>query len=239
MLEVTTGTPAPRRSPVTLPGYRLGMRPANYGQHYPAEVLTRDEVSRLLAACSRRGHAGLRNQALIVVLWRSGLRIAEALVALRPKDINLEAGTITVLHGKGDRARTVGIDPQAGAVLERWLTRRREIVVIDRAAGRHVRLPPTAPVFCTISAPRPGRPMHSAYVREAFKALGIKADIEKRVHPHGLRHTHASELAREGVPVHEIRKQLGHASPATTERYIDHLAPLEVIHAMQARSWGG
>lgn len=213
------------RSPITLPGYRLGMRPANYGQKYPAEVLTRDEVGRLLAACSRRGHAGLRNRALIVVLWRTGLRIAEAL-ALRTKDVNLEAGTITILHGKGDRARTVGIDPQAGAVLEQWLERRRAIGMT-----------PASPLFCTISQPRPGRPLHSAYVREAFKDLAMKAGIEKRVHPHGLRHTHASELAREGVPVHVIRKQLGHASLATTERYIDHLAPLEVIHAMQARTW--
>lgn len=215
----------PRRSPITLPGYRLGMRPANYGQKYPAEVLTRDEVHRLLAACSSRGHAGLRNRALIVVLWRSGLRIGEAL-ALRAKDINLEAGTITILHGKGDRARTVGIDPQAAAVLDQWLTRRRAL-----------RLPPAAPIFCTISQPRPGRPMHSSCVRETFKDLAMKAGIEKRVHPHGMRHTHASELAREGVPVHVIRKQLGHASLATTERYIDHLAPLEVIHAMQARTW--
>jgi len=222
MLEVA----APRRSPITLPGYRLGMRPGNFGQKYPAEVLTRDEVSRLLAACSRHGSAGLRNRALIVVMWRSGLRIAEAL-ALRAKDVNLEAGTITVLHGKGDRARTVGIDAQAGAVLEQWLARRREL-----------RLPAAAVIFCTISRPRPGRPMHSAYVREALKDLGQKAGIEKRVHPHGLRHTHASELAREGVPVHVIRKQLGHASLATTERYIDHLAPLEVIHAMQGRTWG-
>jgi integrase len=212
-----------RRSYVTLPGYRAGMRPANYGQRYPAEVLTREELDRLLAVCSRRGPVGIRNRALIVVMWRSGLRIAEAL-ALHRKDVNLEAGTITVLHGKGDRARTVGIDPQAGEVIQRWIDKRRAIGVSV-----------AAPLFCTVSGPTKGRKLLDSYVREALKALGVKAGIEKRVHPHGLRHTHAAELAREGVPVHVIRKQLGHSSLATTERYIDHLTPLEVIRAIQQR----
>jgi integrase len=213
------------RSVITLPGYRLGMKPANYGQTYPAEVLTREEISRLLAACSRRGPTGIRNRALIVVMWRSGLRIAEAL-ALCVKDIDLDAGTIAVLHGKGDRRRIVGIDPDALAVLERWIGLRRELGI-----------GPASPLFCTISRPSRGRPVGSSYIREALKALARKAEIEKRVHPHGLRHTHASELAREGVPIHVIRRQLGHSSLAMTERYIDHLTPMDVISAMQERSW--
>jgi integrase len=57
------------------------------------------------------------------------------------------------------------------------------------------------------------------------------------VHPHGLRHTHASELRQEGVDLGIIGKQLGHASIATTARYIDHLCPQAVVDAMQARQW--
>lgn len=214
-----------RRSHITLPGYRLGMKPANYGQRYPAEVLTREEVGRLLAACSRRGPTGIRNRALIVVMWRAGLRISEALSLYR-KDIDLDAGTIAILHGKGDRRRVVGIDPEALAVIEKWIEYRRRLGI-----------GPASTLFCTISGETRGRRLKDSYVREALKDLGRKAGIEKRVHPHGLRHTHAAELAREGVPVHLIRKQLGHASLATTERYIDHLTPLEVIRAMQRRSW--
>jgi integrase len=215
-----------RRSAITLPGYRLGMKPANAGQKYPAEVLTKEEVGRLLAACSRRGPTGLRNRALIIVMWRAGLRVSEA-VELRCKDIDLEAGTIAILHGKGDRRRIVGVDPQAGAVIDAWIRRRRELGI-----------GPAAPLFCTISGETRGKVLNTSYVREAFKLLGRKASIEKRVHPHGLRHTHASELAREGVPVHVIRRQLGHSSLATTERYIDHLSPMDVIEAMQERaSW--
>jgi integrase len=59
--------------------------------------------------------------------------------------------------------------------------------------------------------------------------LAIRAGIEKRVHPHGLRQTHAYELTMEGVPVPIIRQQLGHASLATTDRYVGHLAPVVLI----------
>jgi site-specific recombinase XerD len=211
------------RSYVTRPGYKRGMRPPNYGRKYPAEPLSRDEVGLLLGACSRRAPTGVRNRALIVVMWRSGLRVAEAL-ALKPADIDLAAGTVRVLHGKGDRARTVGIDQAAVDVIDRWIQVRRSLGI-----------PPSAPLFCVISEPTKGGPLAAAYVREMMKHLARKVGIEKRVHPHGLRHTHAAELAREGVPVHYIKRQLGHQSLAVTERYIDHLTPTEVIDAVHAR----
>src|SRR4051812_41356549 len=181
-----------RRSPITDPAYRLGKRPPNAGRTFPAEILTPDEIMRLVGACARRGPSGLRNRALIVVLWRSGLRIGEAL-ALRPKDIDRDAGTITVLHGKGNKRRTVGVDPPALAIVERWL---------DCRAKLRPRVPVGAPVFCTIARDEygpPGRPMRSAYVRSMCKRLRGRAGIEKRVHPHGFRHTHAYELMMEGV----------------------------------------
>lgn len=212
------------RPSVTEPGYRLGMRPANYGRKFPAEPLSKDEVHRLLKACGR-GYAGTRNKALWVILWRCGLRISEAL-ALYPKDLDLEAGTVTVLHGKGDERRVVGIDPEAAAVITVWLERRRGLGVGSRS-----------PVFCVISRPNIGRGMHSSAAREALKELAERAGIERRVHPHGLRHTHAVELYREGVPLLIIQKQLGHSALATTARYVDHLMPGEVIDAMQARTW--
>jgi integrase/recombinase XerD len=212
-------------TPITQPGYRRGQRPPNYGKRYPAEILSREEIDRLLGACSRRGYAGLRMRALIVVMWRAGLRVGEAL-ALQAKDVDLDEGTIAVLHGKGDRARVVGIDHQALAVIEAWMRARRELGI-----------GPMRPLFCTISGERRGQRVGDPYVRDALKELARKAGIEHRVHPHGLRHTHAAELAREGVPVHVIRKQLGHFSLDTTARYIEHLEPREVIEAMRSRSW--
>jgi integrase/recombinase XerD len=61
--------------------------------------------------------------------------------------------------------------------------------------------------------------------------LARRAGIEKRVHPHGLRHTHAAELALEGQPMNLIQAQLGHSSLATTSRYLAHIAPAELVHA--------
>lgn len=213
-----------KRPEVTLPGHKAGERPPNYGMRYPAEVLTSAEIRRLMGACGR-GPAGLRNRAMIVVLWRAGLRCQEAL-DLELRDIDREQGTITIRAGKGNRRRVVGIDPAALAVLEQWLAMRARLGV-----------PRGSKVFCTITMPNLGRPLSGSYWREAIKKLGKKAGIEKRVHSHGLRHTHAVELMREGVPILMISRQLGHSSMAITQRYVDHLEPGEVIQIMQARSW--
>lgn len=210
---------------VTLPGHRAGVHPPNFGRKFPAEVLTAEEISRLIAACPRRGPSGLRNRALIIVLWRGGLRCQEAL-DLEPRDIDEAAGTITVRHGKGNRRRVVGLDPPAFAVLERWLQTRARLEV-----------PRGSKVFCTITAGNVGRPMGAPYWREAIKKLGVKAGIEKRVHSHGLRHTHATELMREGTPMLIISRQLGHSSLGITQRYVDHLEPAEVVQTMQHRPW--
>ncbi|NOT02277.1 MAG: tyrosine-type recombinase/integrase [Phycisphaerales bacterium] len=97
-----------------------------------------------------------------------------------------------------------------------------------RAADRH-------PVFCTLR----GRSMSDAYVRVMFKRLAARAGIEKRVHAHGLRHTHAAQLRAEGVDIAIISRQLGHASITTTARYLDHLAPRAVIETIRGRMWVG
>jgi integrase len=67
--------------------------------------------------------------------------------------------------------------------------------------------------------------------------LAKRAGIEKRVHPHGLRHTHSAELMLEGVPVPIIQRALGHTSLATTDRYLRHIAPKDVVEAMRGRDW--
>lgn len=195
--------------------------PPNKDRTFPPEILTPDEVRSLIRACSNRAPTGIRNRALITVLYRGGLRLAEAL-ALKPKDIDPDRCTVTVLHGKGDRRRTVGVDPGAMAIIQRWVDRRKELGVSPRA-----------PLFCTLD----GNALKTSYVRTLLPRLASKAGIEKRVHPHGLRHTMAFELMMEGVPVPIIQRQLGHASLATTDRYLAHLAPKDMVEAMQRREW--
>jgi len=208
-------------SPVTRKGYNAGREPANKHRKSPPELLTADEVRALINAASNRAPTGVRNRALIVVMYRGGLRLAEAL-ALRPKDLDVGGGSLAVLHGKGDRHRTVGLDPGGFAIVMRWLDKRRELGISGRS-----------PLFCTLR----GKPLHQSYVRTMLPRLASKAGIEKRCHPHGLRHAHAFELMLEGIPVPLIQRQLGHASLATTDRYLRHIAPLDVVEAMRHREW--
>jgi site-specific recombinase XerD len=187
----------------------------------PIEPLTPDEARALIRGCSRRAPTGIRNAALFAVMYRGGLRLGEAL-ALHPKDVDAAAGTIRVLHGKGDRARVVGVDDGAMAVVERWLDRRQGLGLNRRQ-----------PLFCTLR----GEPLDDAYTRRALRRAADRAGIEKRVHPHGLRHTHAAELMAEGVPANVIQQQLGHSSLATTSTYLAHIAPQERIARLRAREW--
>ena len=179
------------------------------GRKLPAEVLTPAEIKALIRACSTRAPTGVRNRALLVVLYRGGLRVGEAL-ALYPKDVDPRRGTIRVLHGKGDQARTVGLDPEALAVIERWADVRKSLGISSRRR-----------LFCTLA----GGPLDSSYVRQLLPRLAARAGIDKRVHAHGLRHTHAAELAEEGYPANFIQDRLGHASLAVTDRYLRHIGP--------------
>ena len=164
---------------------------------------------------------GVRNRALLVLLYRAGCRISEAL-RLRPKDLDRAAGTVTVLRGKGETRRTIGLDPGAFAVVERWFDVRAKLGIGGRSA-----------IICTLK----GKPLASAYVRALRPRLARRAGIEKCVHVHGLRHTHAAELALEGHPMNLIQAQLGHTSLATTSRYLAHIAPAQLIAAMRERTW--
>ena len=123
------------------------------------DVLTSLECRALLNACSRNAPSGLRNRALIVVLWRACLRINEAL-SLRLKDVSGDA--IRVHSGKGDRARTVGLDPESSAVIDQWTAKRRELG-----------FKPSQPLFCTLK----GKPLLDSYCRHLFKRLAKKAGL--------------------------------------------------------------
>ncbi len=187
----------------------------------PPEVLSEAEVIALMRGCSARAPTGVRNRALIAVMWRSGLRVSEAL-SLELRDVDLDAGTLRVRHGKGDKSRTVGVDEQTTALLARWLDRRRKLSPGSRA-----------PIFCTLDGGR----VDSSYVRRLLPRLARKAGVERRVHAHGLRHTYAAELAREGTAINVIRDALGHTSLAVTDRYLRGVAPTHVIDTMRARRW--
>lgn len=184
----------------------------------PVEVLTTEEFIALVSACST-APTGQRNRALLAILYGSGLRLAEAL-GLYPKDLDFELGSITVLHGKGDRRRTVGIDPDCLDLVAPWYGVRKL-----RGFG------PLVPLLCTLQ----GRRVSGSYVRALLPRLAERAGITKRVHPHGLRHSLSAQLAAEGVPLNVIQQQLGHSSVSTTSRYLDHIQPTQVLNTMRRR----
>lgn len=185
------------------------------------DPLSPTEIEALIRACSNRAPTGIRNRALIAVTWRCGLRIGETL-ALLPKDLDLNAGTLAVQHGKGGKRRVVGLDPGTAALVERWLTKRSTL-----------RAPRAAPLFCTLA----GQIVEQSYVRHLLPRLACRAGIEKRVHAHALRHAYAVELEREGAPLSTIRDLLGHSSAAVTDRYLRRIGAGEAIDFARSREW--
>jgi site-specific recombinase XerD len=188
----------------------------------PPEPLTKDEIILLLSQTGK-GACGLRDRALIVLLWRAGLRISEALrLQLRDIDKTKDGTTVRVRHGKNDNHRTVAIGVDATAYLDAWLATRSKypsnwvFCRIRRRNGKHDVLTPSA-------------------VRKLLKHLAQKAGIEKRVHAHGFRHTFALELDSEGVPLRVIQQALGHADASTTSTYLSALGGREVVGMLANR----
>lgn len=133
-----------RRSPATMPGYHHGRSPRNKGEHYPADPPTVEEIVAVMRAVGDRAD-GQRLRALILLLWRAGLRISEAL-ALQESDLDATRGAILVRRGKGGKRREVGMDRWAWGQIEPWLENRRRLPIgallclrlRDRARARHL-----------------------------------------------------------------------------------------------------
>jgi len=111
------GVAGRRRSPATLPGLHQGRPPRDKGQHYPADPPTVEEIIAVMRAAGDDAD-GVRLRGLIVVLWRAGLRISEAL-ALAESALDANRGAILVRHGKGGKRREVGMDRWAWEQLGR------------------------------------------------------------------------------------------------------------------------
>jgi site-specific recombinase XerD len=208
-----------RRSPATMPGCHAGRAPRNKGQLYPADPPTVEEIIAVMRQTADDRH-GARLRALIVVLWRSGLSVQEAL-ALGERDLDPRRGSLLVRSGKGGRRREIGMDPWGWEQLRPWLDARVEL--------------PVGPLFCIIDGPTRGRSWSTAGVRIEFRRLAAEAGVRRRFAPHQLRHAHAVELAREGVPLNVIQRQLGHANLGTTSIYLQGIDTEEIITTVHAR----
>lgn len=146
-----------------------------------------------------------RLRALVVVLWRTGMRISEAL-DLEPRDLHRRDLTIVIRHGKGDKRRVVMMDEWGWQQLEPWLKLREEF--------------PAGKVFCVIVEPTAGRGMYDSQVRKQLRDLAQDAGLQRRANPHSFRHSMACEMNRERIDLEAIRRQLGHARLDVTQSYL-------------------
>lgn len=168
-----------RRSPATLSGFHRGQPPRNKGLRYPPDPPSVEEIIAVMRAAGDRPD-GLRLRGLIVVLWRAGLRISEAL-ALAESDLDGPRGAVLVRRGKGGKRREVGMDRWAWGQLDRWLQIRAGLAV--------------GALFCVLRGPTRGRPCSPATIRVQLRNTARAAGVRRRFAPHQLRHAHAVEMA--------------------------------------------
>lgn len=204
----------------------------NRGKKFPVDPPTREEIARLFGVCDETTWTGKRDQCLLMLLYRLGLRCNEALT-VQLKDVRRRRGGVTVRvlapkgwnpkprkDGKARRAarpRELGLDPKAQEILDAWI----------EARGDH----PGA-LICT----RLGGRVHTSHVRRLLPRLAKRAGITRRVHPHAMRHAFAGELLEEGKNIKKIQCLMGHNSLGTTIGYLEGLTP-SVTEATTTRTW--
>jgi site-specific recombinase XerD len=208
-----------RRSPATMPGFDAGRPPRNKGLRYPADPPKVEEIVSVMCTAGNDGH-GRRLRRLIVVLWRAGRRIQVAL-ALAEADLDHRRGALLVRCGKGGRRREVGVDAWGWDELQPWLELRVEL--------------PVGPLFCVLNGRTRGRQWSSAAARSGLRRTAVAAGVRRRFAPHQLRHAHAVEMAREGVPLVVIQRQLGHSNLGITSDYLQGIDNAEIIATVHAR----
>ncbi len=198
----------------------------NRGRKFPPEPVRNEEFAQMLAACvplrPGREHelSALRLRALLVVLFRTGVRISEAL-DLYEFDMRRDDRALVIRNGKGGKRRIVVVDEWAWAELEFWVKVRQEI-------------PPGA-LFPVIRGDKAGQPMVSPDVRRQMAALRKRCGMRRRVHPHAFRHGFTVEASREGAGLYAIQRQLGHARLDVTERYLRGIDPMEALEPIRLR----
>jgi integrase/recombinase XerD len=174
--------------------------------------LSTDEVDRLIAQPDVSTPRGVRDRALIEVLYATGLRVSE-LLALTHADVNFEAGYLTCM-GKGSKQRIVPIGDEAASWLTRYEREARPELLGRRASTR---------LF--VNARGGGALTRSGFWR-ILKEYGKAAGISRSLSPHVLRHSFATHLLDRGADLRAIQVMLGHADLSTTQIY---------THVLEAR----
>lgn len=176
------------------------------------KFLSLEEVDRLLEQPETSTPRGLRDKALIELLYATGLRVSE-LINLRAGDLNLEEGYLTCV-GKGDKQRMVPLGQAAAEWVRRYLRDGRGALLKQRASP-----------WLFVNA-RDGGPLSRVGFWKVLKEYGKKAGLAHDLSPHVLRHSFATHLLERGADLRMIQVMLGHADLSTTQIY---------THVLEAR----
>ena len=176
------------------------------------KYLDLEQVDRLLQQPDTTIPRGLRDKALIELLYATGLRVSE-LLALKAGDINLDAGYLTCV-GKGDKERIVPLGESAAGWVRRYI-----------ADGRPALLKGRKSPWLFVNA-KGGTGLSRVGFWKVLKEYGIKAGVSRNLSPHVLRHSFATHLLERGADLRAIQMMLGHADLSTTQIY---------THVLEAR----
>lgn len=175
-----------------------------FGRKLP-DVLSIDDIDRMIAAIDPDKAEALRNHAIIETLYGSGLRVSE-LTDLRISRLNLDEGFL-IVTGKGDKQRIVPISPVASNLIKEYLPTRQQLKIKPDSSD-------------ILFLNRRGAQMTRIMVFYIIRDLAAAAGITKKVSPHTLRHSFATHLLEGGANLRAIQEMLGHESIATTEIYL-------------------
>lgn len=176
------------------------------------KYLDLDEVDRLLAQPDTSTPRGIRDKALIELLYATGLRVTE-LLSLKAADINLAAGYLTCI-GKGDKERIVPLGESAADWVRRYIAEARPALLKKQKC-----------TWLFVNA-RGGTQLSRVGFWKVLKEYGIKAGVSRDLSPHVLRHSFATHLLDRGADLRAIQMMLGHADLSTTQIY---------THVLEAR----
>ena len=177
-----------------------------YARPLPRNILSVAEARKLIEATPTDAPKGMRDQAMVELLYATGMRVGE-LIALQLYDVDFSSGTIHIRQGKGKKDRVIPITERTAGILKAYVTEAREAFAKGDDNAR---------LFVSVHT---GRPLARNDVAQTVRDAALRAGITKVVTPHTLRHTCATHLLKGQVDIRHIQKLLGHSQLSSTEIY--------------------
>lgn len=172
-------------------------------KHIP-DVLSKDEVEKLLDSPEKRGWQGTRDRAILEVMYATGMRVSEISDLTRP-NMNIEAGFVRC-YGKGNKERIVPLGSMASKAVTNYL---------EKSRVRMASKTPDARLFLS----KLGKGLSRQSIWKMIKKYALKCGIKKHITPHTLRHSFATHMLEGGAELRGVQEMLGHADISTTQIY--------------------